>query len=97
MKIHDFGLWFAFWVGTKFNWSTTITMGPKYGFAIYYDGVQLGCQDDDLCLEIYVEEPHIIKLKKDFPLDSSGRYIIDRLLTLDDFEIIENHDYRGNQ
>jgi hypothetical protein len=100
MKIHDFGLWFYYWADPWFEWSTKIP--PKLGFKIFYDGLcigdQFGCNFDiDSGPTV---GPHIIKLRKEFPLETFTnmyRIKIGRLLTLDDFEIIPNPDYLGKQ
>ncbi len=95
MKIHDFGLWFRYWHNRKDHWSTTIY--EKSSFQIYYDGEWLGDYRCNFDLDLYYDEPHIIKLRNKFleRSDYNGTYMIGRLLTLDDFEIIENPEYRG--
>jgi hypothetical protein len=95
MKIHDFGLWFKEAASGK--WSVTIPTYPHY--FIYYDGRQLGKQWVDFDLTIYDDEPHIIRLKNKFPFRESYRqtYALDRPITLEDFEIVKNPDYRGDQ
>jgi len=97
MKLEDFGLWFARWCGNSWEWSVTIPTYPHY--FIYYDGRQLGRQWSDFDLTIYGDLRHIIRLKNKFPLreDYKQTYAFGRLLTLDDFEIIPNPDYRGDQ
>ena len=93
MKMHDFGLWFYSRVECEpYNWSSTIPQTA--GFYIYYDGKFLGFQFHDFSLSIYKGEPHIIKLKKPFIYDGYF-YDIGHILTLDDFEIVENPNYRG--
>ena len=92
MKIHDFGLWFKEAASGK--WSVTIPTYPNY--FIYYDGRQLGKQWVDFDLTIYDDEPHIIRLKRDYaPKEPSSQVLvygfaqfrIGRLLTLEDFDI----------
>ncbi len=97
MKIHDFGLWFHDnWKG---EWSTTIPQEP--GFHIYYDGYELAYQRTDFSFTIYKSSPYSIKLKKESRLSGAygyhRTYLIDRLLTLDDFEIKENTENIGNE
>jgi hypothetical protein len=96
VKIHDFGMWFCTWGGNinDSEWSTTIPHNP--GYKIHYDGKWLGLQFHDFSLRIYTFEPHIIKLKK--PFISHGHfYDIGQILTLDDFEIVENPNYIGTK
>jgi hypothetical protein len=93
MKIHDFGLWFKETASGK--WSVTIPTCPHY--FIYYDGRKLGKQWADFDLTICDDEPHIIKLKKKLTQSMAGFYEIGRRLSLDDFEIVKNPDYRGDQ
>jgi len=90
VKINDFGLWFRCRVSGE--WSTTIC--EKAPFHIYYDGVELGIQDSSFDLIVYSHHPHIIQPKKYFYLKSYIIHCINRQLTLDDFEIIENVDYK---
>lgn len=94
MKIHDFGLWFqAYTVRGEISWSATI---PQTGyFYIYYDSAPLGCQYDDFDLEVYTFNRFIIKLKNNFARNGYY-YNIGRRLTLDDFEIVPNPDYKGD-
>jgi hypothetical protein len=94
MKLHHFGLWFCGWSSN--NWSTAI---PQTGlFHIYYDGRLLGAQFRDFNLWVYEGRPHIINLKSYLTNTTSiyHRYDIGRPLTIDDFEIIENPNYKGN-
>ena len=99
MKLTDFGLWFRDSVDM---WSTTIP--PRGCFYIYYDGNYLGSQHPgDRTLIIYNDGPYTINLKKNFSIDGEGFglryytvYSIGRLLTLDDFEIVENPHYRDS-
>jgi hypothetical protein len=96
LKLTDFGLWFYFYAdrADRDMWSTTIhQQGSAF---IFYDGVDLGCQYLDFDLIIYNKKPQRIKLKKDFPRQHDLRYRIGRPLTMDDFEIIPNPDYRGD-
>jgi hypothetical protein len=90
VKIQDFGLWFRCRVSGE--WSTTIY--EKAPFHIYYDGVELGFQDSSFDLTFYSHYPHKIQLKKYFYQKSYSIHCINRQLTLDDFEIIENVDYK---
>jgi hypothetical protein len=96
VKIHDFGLWFGYLKHGGFHpeWSATIPQGEGY-FGILYDGVELGYQYSDFNLMILDHQQLIMRLKYNFPL-FAGFYRIGRPLTLDDFEIIPNPDYRGN-
>ncbi len=86
MKITDFGLWF--WSDDNAEWSKTI---PPDSFDIYYDGRLLARQylDDDFI--IFDDEPHTIKMKKYFSYNGAWWY---GPLTLDDFEVVENHRYK---
>ncbi len=99
MKIHDFGLWFKYHdKGQGFQkWSTTIPQDGG-GFAIYFDGQRLahvwGYGDYDLF--IYHDKSYIVRLRGNFDRDGSY-YKVGRQLTLDDFEIIENPEFRGIQ
>ncbi len=94
MKLTDFGLWFEYWSGNNYEWSTAI---PQEGdFYIVYDGVRLGHQYTDFDLGVFNDVQFIIKLKNNFT--RSGAYEkIGRQLTMDDFEIIPNPDYKGNE
>lgn len=95
MKLTEFGLWFYFYADRKDRdmWSTTIhQQGSVF---IFYDGVKLGFIRSNFDLIIYNKTPHRIKLKKDF-LKRDLHYRIGRPLTMDDFEIIPNPDYRGD-
>jgi hypothetical protein len=92
MKIHDFGLWFqTFDSGT---YSTTIPQ--KGNFKIIYDGSYIGFQTHThkFDLRIWDDLPYIINLKNNFKKDGPY-YSINRLITLDDFEVIPNPDYKG--
>ncbi len=96
MKLHDFGLWFKLWnTPDGDEWSTTIP--PKDIFDFYFDGEKIGHNFFDNILSIYPETRHIIKLRCEYRLDDIDcRYMdIGRRITLDDFEIIENPDYKG--
>jgi len=110
MKIHEFGLWFG--VGVSNPWVLTnpkewITAIPKdRSFGVWYDGKCLGEQEFgvDFILRIYyVRRQHLIKLKGEFPRCEGypfppyeSRYNIGRPLTLEDFEVIPNPDYKGD-
>jgi hypothetical protein len=96
MKIHDFGLWFRHCGGK--DWSTTIPQkyGPQGTFEIFYDGRALGIYDER-SLYIHVFQPHKIHLKSKFSKGADHWFKIGRRLTLDDFEIIPNPDYPGDQ
>ena len=89
MKIHEFGLWFNKWGLDNFAWSTVIP--GKAGFGIHYHGYYLGRQWSDFGLTIYDDEPYIIRLKRFFPV-RFDYYLINRTLTLQDFDILENPD-----
>ncbi len=95
MKLHHFGLWFRYVECDRYNWSTTI---PLYSSHIYYDGRLLGIQYRSFNLWVYEGRPHIINLKSYLTNTISiyHYYDIGRPLTLDDFEIIENPNYKGN-
>jgi hypothetical protein len=92
VKIYDFGLWFQSIDG---RWSTIPRRSES---RIYYDGSSLGFQYSNFDLAIYKDMRHLIQLRNQFC--SWGRHStfkqIGRLLTLDDFEIIENPDYLGD-
>jgi len=90
MKLTDFGLWF---LSPGNRWS--ITIPPRGVFSIWYDGYGLGVQDHDLSLEVYLYNPYIVRLKYTFPVDRFCNYRIDRQLTMEDFDIIPNPNYRG--
>ncbi len=97
MKLTDFGLWFEYWSGNNYEWSFTI---PKnHAYEIFYDGYYLGKQWIDFDLVIYDDEPYIIMLKSKLSVRDNLRrtYAFGHLLTLDDFEIIPNPDYKGDQ
>ena len=94
MKLTYFGLWFWEYSGRDRKWSATVPREP--GFLIYYDGRILGEQWADFDLTIYDDEPHIIRLKRDYaPKEPSSQVLvygfaqfrIGRLLTLEDFDI----------
>ncbi len=93
MKLQDFGLWFQGLTSGK--WSTIIPR--KYSYKIFYDGLFLGIQWSDFELEIYNLYPYIIVLKSKLPVIKTCErtYAVGHRLTLDDFEIMENPDYRG--
>ncbi len=91
MKITDFGLWFRNW--SNYEWSNTIPQRP--GCDIYYDGQNLGYQTSYFDVRIYArkDQPHMIKLKSDFTR-TVIHYEINRLITMEDFEIISNPYYK---
>ncbi len=101
MKIHDFGLWFHYYRDGKSLWSTEIPQHPSY--MINYDGEWLGAKSPN-GLNIYNDEvdKFIIKLK-----NTSARRLPDRFsginayeidtLSLNDFEIIPNPNYKDTQ
>jgi hypothetical protein len=96
VKLTDFGLWFGYLIDEDDNlgWSTTI---PREGyFEMFYDGVNLATQWGDFDLEVYGDDPYMIKFKNNFTRSMEGFHRIGRRLTLDDFEIIPNPDYRGD-
>ncbi len=98
MQITDFGLWFRLWnTPSGHQWSTTISQysGP---LLIYYDGWTLGLHyyDSDFELQVWDDGPHIIALKSVFPKVGEGWYRVDRRLTMDDFDIVENPNYEGS-
>jgi len=97
MKFTDFGLWFQYWHNGKKEWSTTIP--TKGWFYIYYDGMALGKQFDDFDVVVWCESdmPLTLKMKEDLPMIWVGQEwrLMDRTLTLDDFEITPNPDYIG--
>ncbi len=100
MKLHEFGLWFGraspvFDVCSDLRprtWSSSIPENES--FFILYDGKVIGIFYKDFCLQVLIDEPHIMKMKYKFPMES---YFIEigRPLTLDDFKIIPNHRYKG--
>jgi hypothetical protein len=94
VKLTDFGLWFEYCSGNKYEWSVTIPKNPIYD--ICYDGYYLGKQWSDFDLVIWKDTPHTIKLKNKFT-NVGMYYEIGRLLTLDDFEIVQNPDYKGTE
>jgi hypothetical protein len=90
MKLTDFGLWFQ---SPGNRWS--ITIPPRGIFSIWYDGHGLGVQYTDLSLGVEHDTPYIVRLKHTFPMDRFGNYRIDRQITMEDFDIIPNPNYRG--
>jgi hypothetical protein len=98
MKLHHFGLWFNFW-GYNNNemcvkgLSTAIPQSP--GFCIYYDGVRLGTQYLDFSLRIVrTREPNLLIMKVMPKEKKAGIFSFNRLLTMQDFEIAPNPDYK---
>ncbi len=90
MKLHDFGLWFKTY--DTWVWSTTIPQEPDY--LIYYDGKPLSRQYPSFDLVVNRLHPHTLKLNENFKV-IHGWCFIGRCLTMDDFEIIANPDYKG--
>ncbi len=98
MKLHDFGLWF--WEHrtnprSNSKWSTTIPHSP--GYNIYYDGKLLAWQDIDLIFHICTAKSLIIRLRNSPTWDFKyiiEHYKVGRILTIDDFEIIPNPNYK---
>ncbi len=71
------------------------------GFSIYYDTELLGWQHSatqnslmQFCVRINETGKYIINLKNNFIMNNDGYYYIGRPLTIDDFEIIPNPDYK---
>ncbi len=98
MKLTDFGLWFGIWRDGSWKWSTTIP--PKADFSIYYDGRLLGRQDSRFTLIVRLPDKYLgIRMKNPFDYcqlwDGEYQVYIGRLLTLDDFSIELNPDYKG--
>ncbi len=102
MKITDFGLWFECRNSSDNNleWSSVPRKGSSRIF-ISYDGEWLGRQDRQGRLETYNTGRHIIALVpslystyRESAIEAPG-YYIGRLISLDDFKIVENPDYRG--
>ncbi len=94
MKLTDFGLWFFnFFNG---EWSTTVPRPRHGGFRIYYDGEVLGDHLSNFDLELYCDGPHTIILKSGLPLRKGyiDTYAFGRPITLEDFEIVKNPDYK---
>jgi hypothetical protein len=101
MKIYDFGLWFYqvsdYFMGDKGTWFTNI---PDYdAFDIYYDGFFLGHQSAACQLYISKVVPYKINLKNRFRRveHTHSSFNIKRRLTLDDFDIIPNPEYKGDE
>jgi hypothetical protein len=102
MKITDFGLWFECRNSSTNNleWSSVPLKGSSRIF-ISYDGEWLGRQNQQGKLVTYSTGRHIIALVPrlhstyyESTIEAPG-YCIDRLISLDDFKIVENPDYRG--
>ncbi len=89
MKLYDFGLWFGYWNSTGYVWSTTIR--PEGGYDIYFDGNHIAHQYGDFNLARYYDMPYCLSLKKE------TEFRFNKILTLDDFEIVENSKYRGTR
>jgi hypothetical protein len=97
MKLHDFGLWFLRQVpGEKATWSTTIP--PDCFYSILYDGLCVGFQtlDDRVRIHTADYDRYIIKFNKKLAPEIQDYFILERRLTLDDFEVIKNPRYKGN-
>ncbi len=95
MKIHEFGLWFKSGYSDEgFSWSTTI---PPEGFlCIYYDGDIMGQQNTrNFELSTTTWYAHKMRVREIFTKNRKGHYQIGRRLTLEDFEIVENTNYKG--
>ncbi len=91
MKIHEFGLWFNPCYSDV--WLTTIP--SKISFQIFYDGRVLGeYYASARALYLYIHHPHKIHLKSKFSKSPNDWFVIGRDLTLEDFEIILNPDYK---
>jgi len=97
MKIHHFGLWFHHYDKGKGceEWSTSIPQDDS-DFGIYFDGQRLGrfwgCGENKIFIHICYSDT--ISLTKDFPRVGK-HYKVGHPLSLDDFEIIENPNYRS--
>jgi hypothetical protein len=99
MKLHDFGLWY--WADGR--WTTTIP-DIEENFSIYYDGYFFGRKFQNyLSFFGNISYPYKINFKGNF-LDITTRddnysgycqYVVDRRLTMEDFEVIPNPDYIG--
>jgi hypothetical protein len=100
MKLHDFGLWFEQYG----KWSTTIP-DIEENFSIYYDGNLLGRHwKGVLTLINNISSPYKIEIKAkfieipnsdDYLYSNYRQYVVDRRLTMEDFEVIPNPDYIG--
>jgi hypothetical protein len=102
MKITDFGLWFEYRNSSTHNleWSSVPRKGSS-SIYIWYNGEWLGRQDQQGKLVTYNTGPHIMALVPrlhstyyESTIEAPG-YYIGRLISLDDFKIVENPDYRG--
>jgi hypothetical protein len=97
MRLIDFGLWF--WeYRWDFEWSATVPR--QFGYRIYYDGFLLGEHRSNFDLELCCDwGPYNIILKSKLPLKKGhiDTYVLDRPITLDDFEIVKNPNYNENQ
>jgi hypothetical protein len=95
MKLTDFGLWFDYWEdGELVSWSKQ-PPSTRYEFNINYHGLCLGYQLYDYGVTIFDSEPYLIKLNT-LRIPHGNTYLFNRLLTLDDFEIIPNPKYKGD-
>ncbi len=99
MKLHDFGLWFQILGGfQRGHWTTSIPQHLSY--QIHYDGNWLGTKFNNV-LNISEKDKFMIKLKHPptlFPrviINDIFAYEIDTL-TLNDFEIIPNPNYKDS-
>jgi len=94
MKLQDFGLWFRYFSEYEFKWSASVPQSGYYD--IYYDGQRLVQLWNKFSFLIHDDKPHIAKLKIKFIKSKEGYYLVEKCpITLDDFEIMENPDYRG--
>ena len=108
MKLHDFGLWFGYWDSTSYAWYSAVPHRNASWIDITYDGVAVAVERNvGLKYELIIFQnhhaPYTIMIKCDFSFGDQRlphtTLIIDigRRLTLDDFEIVKNPDYRGDQ
>ncbi len=90
------GLWFTTTKndGPLTLWSKSPLPPTDTKTFICFDGIVVGKQcRPSLELVIYPNERHRIVLRKFFVLDKWGNYQINRVLELDDFEVITNTHY----
>jgi len=99
MKLHDFGLWFQCLQLEEENSKKNVFF---FGCRILYHGFCVGKQFADYSLSLSNKTPFMLSLKDDYPMIQASQfnvayhYDIDRLITAEDFEIIENPNYRGD-